>query len=189
MTLPCGASAGRPSLGGNFVIRVRAEFVAAGYAIAYLEDPRDLRPAVERMRRVARPVFVVSTSNGTIVAARNAAALGADGPDGLVLTSTVTRSSFQTPRSVGDLNLRGLRIPVLFVHNANDGCSVSPPAGIAGVIRALGPTADVTRIDDASTELRGSPCEPFSPHGYLGIEDQVVAKIVAWMRAHAAPGP
>jgi hypothetical protein len=32
------------------------------------------------------------------------------------------------------------------------------------------------------------PCEPFSAHGYMGIEDAVAGKILAWMRAHGAQG-
>jgi hypothetical protein len=48
-------------------------------------------------------------------------------------------------------------------------------------------TTDVTRIDVTSTRVAGGPCDPFAPHGYLGIEDDVAAKIVAWMRAHNLP--
>jgi hypothetical protein len=151
---------GTPSSGGNFVMRIRQSLLTAGFAIAYLEDPTDLRAIIARMRAVKRPVFLLSTSNGTRVAAANAASLGADGPDGIV--------------------------PVLFVHNVNDACFVSPPGGVAGLIARFPKTTDVTRIDVSSTRLAGDPCEPYSQHGYLGIEDDVTDKIVDWMRAHGA---
>jgi hypothetical protein len=32
--------------------------------------------------------------------------------------------------------------------------------------------------------LRSGPCDALSPHGYYGIEDQVVPAIVAWIRTH-----
>jgi len=179
---------GGTDVGGNFVMRVRASFVDAGFAIAYLEDPGDLRGAIARMRLIARPVFLLATSRGTTVAARNAAVLGSDGPDGIVLTSTVTESSRRYPDSAADIDFRRVAVPVLFVHNRNDRCSSSPPSGVAPLIARLPKDADVTRIDVASDRITGDPCEPFSPHGYLGIESDVVAKIVAWMHEHGAKG-
>jgi len=180
---------GRPGNSGNFVIRVRNDFVEAGFAIAYLDDPSDLRPAIARMRTVARPVFLLSTSNGTAVAARVAATYGADGPDGVVLTSTVTRQSRQFSYSAAAADVRRITVPVLFVHNTLDSCTVSPPSGVATLMARFPPGADVTRIEVTSSRLDGDPCEAFSPHGYEGIEGDVVAKIIAWMHAHGAPAP
>jgi len=177
---------GRPSMGGNFLMRVRGQFVDAGFAVAYLEDPSDLRPAIARLRRIARPVFLVGTSNGTGVAARIASTLGADGPDGVVLTSTVTQVSQQRSFSAAAADVARITVPVLFVHNRNDGCSVSPPSGVTTLMARFPKDADVTRIDVASTRRDGGRCEGFSPHGYLGIETEVVDKIVDWMHAHGA---
>jgi pimeloyl-ACP methyl ester carboxylesterase len=173
---------------GNFVIRIRQSFVDAGFAIVYVADPSDLAPVVARMRSIARPVFYVGTSNGTTVAARSAAALGAAGPDGIVLTSTVTGTSGQYPYNAAQADLSRIAVPVLFVHNRNDDCPVSPAGGLAGLMARLPPATSVTRIDFSSDRTPQDPCGPFSPHGYLGIEDQVAAAIVAWMRAHGAQG-
>ena len=180
------AADGAPGNASNFVIRIRGDLADAGFAIAYVEDPSDLRPVIARMRAIARPVFLLGTSNGTAVETRIASTLGADGPDGVVLTSTVTRSSRQFPYSAAAADVRRIAVPVLFVHNRNDGCSVSPPSGIAPLMARFAPGADVTRIDVASDKILGDPCEPLSPHGYLGIESDVTAKIVAWMKAHGA---
>ena len=32
--------------------------------------------------------------------------------------------------------------------------------------------------------LRSAPCDALSPHGYYGIEGQVVPPIAAWIKAH-----
>lgn len=173
---------------GNFVMRIRGAFVRAGYAIAYLEDPGDLRAIIARMRTVARPVFLLGTSNGTGVVAANAAALGADGPDGIVLTSTVTQDSRRFQHSVASVDLGKIAVPVLFVHNTNDGCSTSPPGAVAGLMGRFPKGDSVTRIDVTSPVTGNDPCGPFSAHGYLGIEDDVTAKILAWMGAHGAQG-
>ncbi len=170
----------------NFVMRVRDAFVAAGYAVVYVEDPGDLRPVVARMRAIARPVFYLGTSNGTAVAVRSAVALGADGPDALVLTSTVTGTSEQYPYSAASADLSKIAVPVLFVANRNDDCRVSPPSALAALMRRLPPGADVTRIDVVSDRTNANPCGPLGPHGYLGIEGDVVTQILAWMHAHGA---
>jgi pimeloyl-ACP methyl ester carboxylesterase len=177
---------GEGSNSGNFVMRIRPQLLAAGFALAYLEDPTNLGPIIARMRTVKRPVFLLSTSNGTSVAAANASALGAQGPDGIVLTSTVTLSSGQNKHPASDVDVRKITIPVLFVHNTNDGCFVSPPSGVAPLVARFPKGADVTRIDVTSPVTGNDPCEPYSAHGYLGIEDAVTAPIVAWMRTHGA---
>jgi hypothetical protein len=177
---------GEASNSGNFVMRIRPALLVAGFALAYVEDPTDLRAIIVRMRTVKRPVFLLSTSRGTGVATRNTANLGADGPDGTILTSSVTRSSPNDDLTAGSANLGKITVPVLFVHNTNDGCKASPPSGIAPLMARFPKGADVTRIDVTSPVTGNDPCEPYSAHGYLGMEDAVTAQIVAWMRAHGA---
>jgi hypothetical protein len=178
---------GTPGNKGNFVMRIRAAFTRAGYAVAHVADPGDLRAIVTRMRTVARPVFFLATSNGTGVAAANAARLGMDGPDGIILTSTVTGRGRQAqPVTAG--YVAKITVPVLFVHNRNDGCSVSPPGGLAALMTQFPKGTDVTRIDVSSPVTGNDPCEPYSAHGYDGIETDVTARILAWMQAHGAQG-
>ena len=175
------------STSDNFVMRIRTSLVGAGFAIAYVEDPTDLRAIVARMRTIKRPVFLLATSNGTAVAVKNAAALGSDGPDGLVLTSTVTKTSYRFAYNAASIDVSKIGEPVLFVHNTDDGCSVAPPSGIAPLMARFPAGGDITRIDVTSSDQKGNDaCGPHAPHGYLGIEDDVTAKIVAWMRAHGA---
>ena len=160
---------------GNFVIRTRGMLVDAGLAVAYMDNPADLSEAIQRLRAIAKPVVVLSTSRGTIVAAQNAARLQMNGPDLLILTSPVTVGK----DSLAQVNVSRIKIPTLVTTNDNDTCRASPPSGAAHLAVLIGDNADYAHF--ASTELRSDPCDAFSPHGYLGIESDVLAKIVAWI--------
>jgi hypothetical protein len=37
--------------------------------------------------------------------------------------------------------------------------------------------------------LQGDPCEARSPHGYFGIENQVVPVMIQWIKAHNSAAP
>ena len=161
----------------NFVIRTRQMLLDAGFAIAYMDNPADLRDAIARLRPIGKPVVVLSTSRGTVVAARNAVRLQADGPDLLILTSPVTVGF----GSLAQEEVTKIKIPALVIANDNDTCDVSPPSGAAHVSVLMGQNADYMHF--SSTDLRSHPCAALSPHGYLGIESDVLAKIISWITA------
>jgi pimeloyl-ACP methyl ester carboxylesterase len=186
--------------GGNFLFRSADLFVAQGIAAAVLDAPAD-RSALWRFRtgqehasdiaaaiaalrgRGARQVWLVGTSMGTLSAANAAARLKQGGPDGVVLTSAVTESSRQSFENVLSVPLEEITVPVLVVRHRDDGCLVSSPAGADRVLARL-ERAPVRRLLEfaGGAPARSSPCEAFSAHGYLGIEDQVIAAIAAWIR-------
>jgi len=163
----------------NFVIRTRKLWQSAGYVTAYMDDPSDLREALARLRALARPVVLVSTSRGTIVAAQQTLRLGNEGPDLLVLTSPVTSGA----GALDAASLRRVAIPVLVVANGNDGCPVSTSAGAALLAERLG--ARGTFVAVRSDASQGDACTGLSPHGFLGIESEVIAKIAAWIEAES----
>ncbi len=98
----------------NFLVRNRRRFVEHGFLVAVVDVPsdhttgygwsrtskthaQDVAGVIAALRREALvPVWVVGTSMGTISAANAAARLRVGGPDGLVLTSSVTRRSVIT---------------------------------------------------------------------------------------------
>ncbi|MGH7329595.1 MAG: hypothetical protein ACREJX_14715, partial [Polyangiaceae bacterium] len=162
----------------NFVIRTRQMLLDAGYAVAYMNDPADLREPIQRLRSIGRPVVLLSTSRGTVVAANNAERLGADGPDLVILTSPVTVGA----GSLGKFDGRSLRVPTLVTTNDGDTCRASPPAEAAAL--ALRLEANGSFLHFSSSRATGDVCEPFSPHGYLGIESEVIGKILDWISAH-----
>jgi len=173
------------SLAKNFLMAAREQFVAAGLAVGIIEQPEDLRAAIARMRSVRRPVFAIGHSDGTMFATNAAVSLGGDGPDGIVLASSVIVTPPSMPRNVLDYPLEQIAIPVLLVRNENDGCRYSPPSGMDTIAKRL-VKAHVSTVTVSSTESDGNPCQNRVPHSYYGIETETIAKIVAWINARIA---
>jgi hypothetical protein len=177
------SESGQPGSQDNFAIRVGRRLVAAGYAVAYVEDPSNLHAPIAAMRAIIRPVVLLGTSTGTIVELDNAVALGKDGPDALVFTSTVTVPNAYFTHAVTALQISRLRVPVLFVHNTNDQCKFSLLADAQNVAAADRDALFEQVTSDPAPAA--DQCGPRSPHGYLGIEQAVVDRIVDWIAGHA----
>lgn len=160
------------SLINNSVVRTRGAFAARGYAALVVDAGIDLRQAVTFMARLARPVIVVATSRGTQRAAYGVAA-GAK-PDRLVLTS-----GFLSDDSGGRINMMSVlrnpsRLPpTVVVHHRQDGCRFTAPEGVEPFLRWAGARARVVWLSGGYNA--GDPCGARSYHGFLGIEDQMVA--------------
>jgi len=176
------ADGGTPENGGNFLMRVRSKFTAAGYAVAVAADPTDLAPAIAIMRQIARPVVLIGTSNGTIVATDNARRLRRRGPDALVLTSTVGVANMHFARAVDAEQLSAVSVPILFVHAANDQCRASRLDDAREIARHVPGSTFLTFTAVQTNDP--DPCGPYSAHGFWGTEQAVVDAIVAWIAAH-----
>ena len=178
----------------NFLVRERQRFVALGAATVTVDVPSDnsisgidngfragKKHATDisfviddlRKRWPAARIFLVGTSNGTVSAAAVAHRLK-DRIDGVVLTSTVRDAS------TGDMKKLGK--PVLLVHHRLDGCFVSPYGGVKG----LAPSLPLITVNGGSPATSG-PCDPYSSHGYYGVEGPVVAAIMHWIRQESYP--
>ena len=192
---------------GNFLVRSRGRFVQQGYAVAVIDTPSDksnapfmggdFRESPEHAtdlatviawarQRFGKPVWLVGTSRGTQSVAYLATTLtGASAPDGIVLTSSVlvsTPEGRSAARSVQDMPLEKLRMPVLVVHHERDDCRVCPPSLLPALMAKL-PPATSRLILEQGGKSEGPACEAFAHHGYNGIEDKVVADIAAWIAA------
>jgi hypothetical protein len=185
---------------GNFLVRSRDLFVDQGLMVVVVDAPSDrqnppylsgfrgtrehladLKAVIAWLRKQADvPVWLVGTSRGTESAAFAATSLtGHDGPDGLVLTSTILSDSKEF--SVPGLPLDRLRIPVLAVHHVDDGCSHCPFADISKLMDKLGNSPRKELLPVKGGVSQGDPCEAHSHHGFNGVESEVVKKIGAWM--------
>lgn len=116
----------------NFLVRTRQLFSEAGLTVAIVDAPSDrqappflqgfrqspdhaadVKAVIAWLRQTAKvPAWLVGTSRGTESAAYVTTELGGvDGPDGLVLTSTILKDD--KCRSVPAMSLGKIRIPAL----------------------------------------------------------------------------
>jgi pimeloyl-ACP methyl ester carboxylesterase len=189
-------AAGQPvHMAGNFLLRTQALWQAQGFAYVTLAASSSLMgrrhtPAyaelIGRAIDVARsrtnvPVWLIGTSMGSIAAANGAAHLPGR-VQGVVLTSSVAGQN-RDGETVFDSDLGAIAVPALIVSNRGDTCpSAGPgfaPQILAGLARA--PRKEIIYVE--SHQLQSDPCEAMSPHGYLGIEADVVQRISDWIRA------
>ena len=186
---------------GNFLVRSRQLFVDRELAVAIVDAPSDRQgiPFLSGFRQTrehatdvkaviawlkkeaAVPVWLVGTSRGTQSAGSLATALPpADGgPDGIVLTSTILTDP--RGRSVPDMPIDRIKVPVLVVHHKLDGCALCRYADIDALMGRLTATPRKELLTFDGGTSKGDPCEAFAHHGYAGIEGEVVAKIGAWV--------
>jgi pimeloyl-ACP methyl ester carboxylesterase len=186
----------------NFLIRNRSRFVKEGFAVALVDVPsdrttdgltnfrltaahaEDVRLLLAALRKeFEAPLWLVGTSMGTVSAASAAGRLKEGGPDGIVLTATVTRESRQVRETVKGARLTDIRVPALVVHHRKDGCAVSPYSGAVSLVKDLtGSSRTELLTFEGGDPPQSDPCEAMSPHGFLGIDGEVVEAISRWIK-------
>ena len=191
---------------GNFLVRTRARFAERGLLVAVIDSPsdqgedglwkfrttdahaQDVAAVVALLREKASvPVWLVGTSAGSVSAANAAARRREPMANGLVLTSTVMRANRQILYSVEDVKLKDITIPTLFVHHREDACPSTPYSDVAGTMKRLSSAPRVELLSFSGGDPpRSAACEAYAPHGFLGIETQVVAAIADWIKAAGA---
>ena len=186
----------------NFLVRTRQMFADQGLMVVLVDAPSDRRrppflsefrhrpehvadiqAVIAWIRNQAKvPVWLVGTSRGTQSAAHVATALsGPDGPDGLVLTSSILTDDKTPP--VPAMPLGRLRIPVLVVHHEQDACRLCMFGNIEPMMKQLESVPRKQLLAFRGGDNRGDPCAAWAYHGFNGLETEVVAQSVAWMLA------
>ncbi len=190
---------------GNFLVRSRQLFADQGLTVAVLDAPSDrqsppflngfrqttehatdIKAAIAWLReQTQRPIWLIGTSRGTQSAAFAALELaGRDGPDGLVLSSSIVTD--RRERSVAAMPLGQLRIPVLVVHHEQDACALCRFSEAASMMERLTQSPRKQLLPFRGGENQGDPCEAFAYHGFNGIEADVVTQTTAWITASSA---
>lgn len=185
---------------GNFLVRSRQLFADQGLLVVVVDAPSDrqsapflagfrqtaehaadIRAVIAWAREQAKiPVWLVGTSRGTQSAAFVAIALDkSEGPDGLVLTSTIL--SDDRSRPVPAMPVDKLRIPVLVVHHEQDGCRVCAFRDVPALMSKLSNAPRKQLLSFTGGEDRGDPCEAAGYHGFNGLEREVVAQTARWI--------
>jgi hypothetical protein len=189
----------------NFLIRTRYQFASQGMVVAVIDKPSDrknlsrfrttpehagdIKVVMEflRKRHPGKPLWLVGTSRGTISAAGVAARIrDSAGPDGIVLTSSLTGKNRKRLDSLDDVDLSSITAPTYIVHHVNDECSITPYDKAETLMDALSSVKTKEFKGFSGGETTGDPCKVNSHHGFLGIEAKVVKSIVEWIRAHPA---
>ena len=188
------------NLRGNFLVKTRNYFVRQGMIVAIVDNPSDrgsldhfrtslahavdIRSVIKWLRNSTEaPVWLVGTSRGIISAAGVAGQLESDGPDGIVLTSTLFGPSKQG--TVYGAKLNAIEVPVLVVHHKDDACVSTPYRGTSKFIGRISNAtkAELITIQGGSGNI-GNPCGGRSAHGFLGLEKKVVKQITDWIAAN-----
>lgn len=193
---------------GNFLVRSRQMFAARGLAVAVVDAPSDRQAGMNAIFRMTAdhardieavaahlkkqfdaPVWLVGTSMGTFSAAGGA--IGAKNVDGLVLTSTITRSKpdwkiAQSHRDgVASMPLARVTVPTLIVSHRKDGCDITPATDAPKLKARLTKAAKVeVALLDGGLPAQSEPCQAKSQHGFLGIEAEAVDTITKFVKAN-----
>ena len=187
---------------GNFLVRTRQLFAEQGLLVAVIDAPSDrqsapflqgfrqkpehaadLKAVIAWLRETAKvPVWLVGTSRGTQSAGYAATELtGPEGPDGIVLSSTILADDKGRP--VPAMPLGKIRVPVLVVHHEQDGCTHCAFAEIPALMGKLATAPKTQLLSFKGGQNQGDPCEAFSYHGFNGLERDVVQQTAAWILA------
>jgi hypothetical protein len=158
-------------LRGNQLVRTRQAYLNHEIATLTVDRDADIAAAIAYMRKIATPVVLVGTSNGTRRIA-NAIASGAR-PSAVVLTSGLLQTVQHT---IGSPD----RLPrTLVVHHRNDQCRGTPPAAVEPFKQWGGSKVTVVWLEGGPG---GEPyCEARSYHGFQGIDGQVVSVVARFV--------
>ena len=130
-------------------------------------------------------MFLLGTSQGAIAAVNGAAHARPGLVSGVVLTETVSQPGRFSTETVFDADPQDVRVPTLVVADRDDACDVAPPAMVPRVVASMTRSPDVRALFiSGGVQASEKACGSLSPHGYYGIEVEVVAKTTAWLRAH-----
>jgi hypothetical protein len=201
---------------GNFLIRSARRFLNGRLNVAMLDsEPAFAAPnglnnqrltpahadhlgqviATVRAQWPGKPVWLLGTSNGTLSVLNAAARLsGSARPDGIALTSSVTKSDASGEMGhvlAADPGLANVTVPTLVMWHKDDSCPLSPAADAVAVFNGLTslPAANKAQqmIEGGRPNIAVTACGAFHHHGYNGAEQAAVTAIVNFIRNQAAP--
>jgi hypothetical protein len=191
-------------LRGNHLVRTRAAYVKAGYAVLLPDVASDQRGArgyrfgtdyandvaavIAEARKVAPPVAIVGTSRGALSVAAVFAKQSAVRPDAAVISSGVllgNEGGAGSASTMGDVNR--INVPVMLLRHRLDACRVTPPADADRFKTLLtgAPKVDIVTLDGGGPRgTTSEPCGAMHYHGFYGIDDLAVAATVQWLGAN-----
>jgi hypothetical protein len=188
---------GRVKNAKNFVVRSDDLWRERGYSIVLVDalkhhpmrGQRSSAAYAELTKRIVEfahrqanvPVWVLGTSQGSIAAMNAASHAGGTQLAGLILAESVSilGGSHET---VFDSHPEDVRVPSLVVANVDDRCKVAPSSMAQSIAHAIRHAPTTVLTISGGEQRSRDDCASLSPHGYYGIEEKVVDKIVDWMQ-------
>jgi pimeloyl-ACP methyl ester carboxylesterase len=202
---------GNGSLGeneNNFLLTTKKRFAEKGLMVALVAPPEGMNKVTGKFRiskkhagdiiavmnylrkKADVPIWMVGTSMGTFSAA-SVAIKKQKRVAGLVLTSTMTDLSDapslkgiakKFPDGAASLNLKKLKIPVLIMSHASDQCAHTPPKDAKKLKSKLSRSSRVEVVLlEGGLGDKSDPCKALSSHGFYGIEEKAVDRIVKFI--------
>ena len=142
----------------------------------------------------ALPVWLIGTSFGTTSAAKGALISTQqptlDAPDGLILTSSITKDG--DANSLLEMQLKDIDVSTMLVADSLDACPDSPPPGLYKIAGRLINSLDIRGkivVNDVAAVGDGTAsenCQGDGYHGFSNAEGKAVDPIRAWISGHAA---
>ena len=187
---------------GNFIIRSRYHFVDNNFVVYIPDVPSDyddllgarigkdhvtdVKKMIQWLREKYpdKHVWLAGTSRGTISVASVAANSDVnDGPDGIVMTATVTQETNSGKDSVYSTQVENIVVPTLLSHHKRDACYVTLFEDIDDLYDDLVRVKQKEIFAYTGGLNIGDECQGKSYHGFNGIEEEVVDDISAWIKS------
>lgn len=183
----------------GFLARNAEAFADHGLLVAIVDAPSDyqeegltteFRQSAEHAQDIgavadwlhdqtSEPVWVLGMSMGSL-SATNAAIRLQTTLDGFGVASGLTTPSGMlgqaAPNGILGMDVASISVPAVVVGHEDDACEDTPASGVAGIAAALtGAPQVTTHLFTGGDPAVSPPCGPKSPHGYFGLDEEVVA--------------
>ena len=189
-------------LRGNFLVRSRRHWLDAETLVVLVDAPSDqwgsFSQGFRRMPRYGADVAAlvnllgerygvrdwtaVGTSEGS-VSAFHAAQMNPTLIRRVILTASVFSASRNGP-GLSEVNWSELRQPLLLAHHVDDPCKFTSYRSAEEVAAKTSAPLLTVRGGEGS---RGGACEPFTAHGFVGVEVPAIVAMQGWIKTGAAP--
>jgi dienelactone hydrolase len=152
---------------------------------------QDIGATVKYLRGIVpKPIVAVGTSRGSLSVANAVSKLKGDSnqrPDAAVLTSAFLRLGTQVPDlsvyKIANGNARALDVPTMVAWHVADTCPHTLPSAVPPFrtwYQGSGRTLSEKSFS-GGLPPKSEPCEAFAPHGFYGLDPDVVAAITGFV--------
>jgi len=147
---------------------------------------QDIQALVEFARaRTPVPIWLFGHSLGTNAVASGASRLTGGQIAGVVFGSATTQHA-PSKEIVFDVPLAAINVPALVIAHEQDACPNSPPDGGSRLRAALTGSPANDLVFFSGGEPSGGPCDNTALHSFVGLDQEVVARVATWMRSNNA---